>query len=175
MFLGLLCSVVLKISSLRKFPDMESLKGSQQRRKLTEQTAQSSCCIACSLELQVPGTQAQRRESHLCLWFILIIILLGPDLAKKFCRDESISNSVTELQGPEALFFPSAPQCTDNSLNLEGSLKFPGASTALSPLAWGPRVLAKPCVSVCGAATESVSPSGDTHPVTTVTNFLMGL
>ena len=109
MFLGLLCSVVLKISSLRKFPDMESLKGSQQRRRLTEQTAQFSCCIACSLELQAPGTQAQRRESHLCLWFILIIILLGPDLAKEFCRDESVSNSVNRTSGARSPFFSISP------------------------------------------------------------------
>ena len=61
------------------------------------------------------------------------------------------------------------------TLNLEGGLKFPGASTALSPLTWGPWVLAEPCMSVCGAATESVSPSGDTHPVTEVMSFLMGL
>lgn len=41
--------------------------------------------------------------------------------------------------------------------NLEGGLKFPGASTALSPLTWGPWVLAEPCMSVCGAATECQS------------------
>lgn len=108
MFWGLLCSVALKILSLRNFPDMESLKGLQQRRRLTEQTAQSSCCIACSLELQVPGTQAQRRES--CLrWFILTIILLCPDLAKEFCRDESVSNSVNRTAGAGSPVFPISP------------------------------------------------------------------
>lgn len=54
--------------------------------------------LAMWLVWQVLGTQAWRRGRDTG-WFILVRVLLGPDLPKEFCRDESFPNSEKRSAG----------------------------------------------------------------------------